>query len=66
MNAPLRPAAVYVIELCSGERCRWRYLGPEPGEAEPRWHDLESGREFRESSLMYAWKVIAEEAPAPR
>jgi hypothetical protein len=55
--AALQPRAVYEIELCSGERCRWQYLGGE-GEA-VRWRDLESDREFDEASLMYAWKIVA-------
>ena len=52
----------YEIELCSGEKCRWRFLG-----ADARglhwWRDRESGREFSESSLMYAWTVIGEASP---
>jgi hypothetical protein len=55
----LRPGAIYAIELCSGERCRWQYLGAEREVV--RWRDLESGREFDEASLMYAWKIVGSE-----
>ena len=61
---PPVPQAVYEIELCSGERCRWRYLGLDVRQ-EPVWRDLASGREFGESSVMYAWKILAEVPPAP-
>ncbi len=61
MKAP-EPLAVYVIELCSGERCQWRYLGLD-GDREPRWRDLASGRTFTEASLMYAWKIVAQVVP---
>jgi len=49
--------AVYLIELCSGEQRRWRYLGPDARGA-IWWRDLETGREFSESSLMYAWSIV--------
>lgn len=53
---------VYEIELCSGERRRWRYLGP--GErCQVWWHDMESGREFSEASVMYAWQIVREVVP---
>jgi len=45
--------AVYLVALCSGEQRRWRYLGPDARGA-IWWRDLETGREFSESSLMYA------------
>lgn len=55
---------VYVIELCSGERRRWQYLGPD-GRGVDWWKDVESGQEFHEGSLMYAWQIVEEgEAPA--
>ena len=50
----------YVVELCSGERRRWRYCGLD-AHAQSWWCDLETGREFSESSLMYAWQIIREE-----
>lgn len=51
---------IYVIELCSGEHRRWRYLGP--GEqSRGWWRDLETGLEFSETSLMYAWRIIDRE-----
>lgn len=52
----------YLIELCSGERRYWRYLGSEQGVA--WWQDTETGREFHEASLMYAWTVLSEATPS--
>jgi hypothetical protein len=49
--------ATYAIELCSGEQRLWRYRGPDERGA-IWWQDVESDREFTETSLMYAWKVI--------
>jgi hypothetical protein len=56
--------ALYLIELCSGEVQHWRYRGPD-ARGQVWWRDVESGREFSETSLMYAWKIIRrlEEAP---
>jgi hypothetical protein len=55
---------IYVIELCSGERRRWRYLGV--SEQSPGWwRDMETGLEFSETSLMYAWRIIGAEPPQP-
>jgi len=55
----LIPDAIYLIELCSGERRRWRYRGPGAGAGETVWwRDIDSGREFIEASLMYAWTII--------
>ena len=62
----IEPAAngVYEIELCSGEHRRWRYLGPD-SHASVWWRDLETGHEFNEASLMYAWRIILkQEEPA--
>ncbi len=51
----------YRIQLCSGEQQRWRYLGiGEDGT--PLWCDTDSDRVFSESSLMYAWQLIAADA----
>ncbi len=47
----------YDIELCSGEFRRWQYLGPDE-RAQIRWRDTESGLEFSEASLMYAWQIV--------
>ncbi|HQU79493.1 MAG TPA: hypothetical protein PLU47_08500 [Azonexus sp.] len=47
----------YIIELCSGELRRWRYLGPD-ARSQIWWRDVESGREFTESSVMYAWQIV--------
>ncbi len=59
----LIPNDVYNIELCSGEIRRWRYLGPDASE-QVWWRDMETGLEFNESSLMYAWQIQPEgEAP---
>lgn len=50
----------YVVELCSGERRRWRYLGPD-ARGLAWWRDEETGRTFSEASLMYVWALVAEE-----
>ena len=52
----------YVIELCSGEQLRWRYLGPDSG-SQIWWCDLETGREFNETSVMYTWWIVRKEDP---
>jgi len=49
---------IYEIELCSGERLRWQYLGPDSVTG-IWWRNLETGREFNEASLMYAWRIIS-------
>lgn len=54
-------SATYVIELCSGELRRWRCLGPD-ARSLTWWRDVETGQEFCESSLMYAWQIIRKEA----
>lgn len=51
---------VYEIELCSGERRRWRCCGAD-SQAQRWWRDLETGREFCETSVMYAWTIIRKE-----
>lgn len=48
---------IYEIELCSGERRRWRYLGPDCNTG-IWWKDVETGREFNEASLMYSWQIV--------
>ena len=48
----------YVIELCSGELRHWRYLGP-GAQSTARWRDMETGLEFSETSVMYAWRIVA-------
>jgi len=53
---------VYAIELCSGEQCRWRFLGAD-ARGQRWWRDSESGREFNEASLMYVWTVVGEASP---
>jgi len=63
MNA-LIPDANYVIELCSGEQRLWRYRGPD-GRGAICWQDVETEREFTETSLMYAWKIIARDTRKP-
>lgn len=54
----LQAGAVYLIELCSGEQCRWRFLGEDAAQR-CWWRDLDSGREFDAAGLMYAWQVVA-------
>ncbi len=56
MTEPLA-GGTYIIELCRGEQHRWRYLGPD-ARAQIWWRDVESGREFTESSVMYAWQIV--------
>lgn len=60
----LTPGDVYLIELCSGEQRYWRFRGPD-GQSRTWWQDVESGREFTEASLMYAWKVIGPVGRSP-
>ena len=55
-----QPEQIYLIELCSGERRRWRYRGSDARGAH-WWRDMESGQEFNEASLMYAWQIIQPE-----
>jgi len=49
---------IYEIELCSEERLRWQYLGPDYG-AGIWWKEVGTGREFNEASLMYSWRIVA-------
>jgi len=49
--------ATYLIELCSGEQRRWRYLGQDK-KGSAWWRDLETSLEFNEGSLMYAWQIV--------
>ncbi len=56
--------AIYRIELCGGEVRRWQYLGQDD-RSEPWWRDIETGREFSESSVMYAWEIIGRDDAAP-
>lgn len=55
---------IYRIALCSGELRRWRYLGPDT-RSQVWWRDTETGLEFNESSLMYAWQIIPDEGDVP-
>lgn len=59
----MRSQAIFRIELCSGEIRRWRYLGAD-ARSQVWWRDMESGQEFSESSLMYAWRILDEEPPS--
>lgn len=61
MNEP-KPGGIYVIELCSGEFRRWHHLGP-GGQSQVWWRDMETGLEFSEHSVMYAWRIAGEENP---
>ncbi|HET7833065.1 MAG TPA: hypothetical protein VFK88_08895 [Gallionella sp.] len=56
--------AIYRIKLCSDDEIRqWQYLGPD-SRSLIWWRDVETGAEFNESSLMYAWEIVPdEEAP---
>lgn len=51
---------VYVVELCGGERRRWRFLGVDV-RGIAWWRDVETGRSFSEASLMYVWMLVEEE-----
>lgn len=55
-----REGRVYIVELCSGEQRRWRFLGADAGGV-VCWRDEETGRVFSEASVMYVWKIVAEE-----
>lgn len=63
MNVELSAGRIYEVELCSGERRLWRCVGDD-ARGVRWWRDCESGAEFSESSLMYAWSVIGEAQPA--
>lgn len=56
MKAP-QVDVVYVIELCSGERRHWRFLGHDARDF-ACWRDEENGQSFSEASLMYAWEIV--------
>lgn len=56
------PAGNYLIELCSGELRRWRYLGSD-AQARNWWRDCETGREFSEDSVMYSWRIVGADDP---
>ncbi len=60
--AELITQTVYRIELCGGEIRRWKYLGTDP-QSQAWWRDEETGSEFGESSVMYAWEFVDEDAP---
>jgi hypothetical protein len=60
---PPQAGRLYLIELCSGEQRRWRCLGSDARGAF-WWRDEESGLEFTEASLMYAWTIL-KELPLP-
>lgn len=49
---------IYEIELCSGERLRWQYLGSDSFTG-IWWRNLETGREFNEANLMYSWSIVS-------
>lgn len=57
---PPIPGQTYRIALCSGEERHWRFLGAGPDGA--WWRDVETGREFSEASLMYAWTILTDPA----
>ena len=50
----LIPKTTYRIEQCRGETRRWLYLGLD-SRAQIWWRDVDTKREFTESSVMYAW-----------
>ncbi|MBL8447443.1 MAG: hypothetical protein JNJ44_08550 [Zoogloeaceae bacterium] len=54
----LNPGQAYLVTLCSGELRRWRHLGVDE-RGIVSWLDLETGRVFLETQVMYAWHVVA-------
>ncbi len=62
--AELMPQAIYRIELCSGEIRQWKYLGTD-SQSQVWWRDEQTGTEFSESSVMYAWKIVLDEDVPP-
>lgn len=55
---------IYEIELCSGERRLWQYHGTDR-HGGIWWSDVETGREFSESNLMYSWQIITKRDDLP-
>ncbi|MBL8436791.1 MAG: hypothetical protein JNM61_01195 [Zoogloeaceae bacterium] len=53
----LKLGQAYLVELCSGELRRWRFLGADE-RGSVSWLDMETGRVFSESQVMYAWHVV--------
>ena len=49
---------LYLVELCSGEQRRWRYLGADPQQL-GWWRDEDTGMTFSEAGVMYAWHIVA-------
>jgi hypothetical protein len=66
MTETPEPGAVYAVELCSGERRRWRCLPADAGGAR-RWHDLDSGFEYGAAGPLYAWRIVGriDDLPGP-
>lgn len=58
------PGRRYLIGLCSGETQVWEFVGADARSFE-WWRDTESGREFSDASLMYAWWIIEERPDDP-
>jgi hypothetical protein len=56
----LESGAIYLVQLCSGEQRRWKCLGHD-SLTRSVWHDMETGREFNEASLMYGWEIVRRE-----
>lgn len=55
---------VYVVELCSGEKRRWRHCGVD-GRGVGWWRDMETGVEFSDTSLLYVWQILQREDESP-
>lgn len=49
---------LYLVELCSGERRRWRHLGADSRQL-GWWRDEDTGMSFSEAGVMYAWHIVA-------
>lgn len=52
-----QPGRHYRIGLCCGDTRIWEFVGIDSCTLE-WWRDSETGNEFSESSLMYAWWII--------
>jgi len=57
----LEPQVIYLIKLCSGEQRRWQYLRTD-GLTRTVWRDMDTGREFNETSVLYVWEIVGKDS----
>lgn len=57
MQTPPTPGQRYLIGLCCGDTRVWEFVGVDARSFE-WWRDTETGQEFSDASLMYAWWII--------